>query len=980
MDTSSGTAASSKPKIECPGCSKKFVSLNGHLARASGPCAIIRAQRIIDNTPGPSNHTTQPENIDTLTYSRNITDPPSTTPQLPEFTSEKNPTNILVKESERFFTEIDKYLLQPPTQDNFDSFDKIIKEFTAFLFKSNSQLPGPIHPAVSYHRKRRNKRDIDCDRGNSQTSNPQRYSKRRKKKISDQFKYDLIQWQYANQRRKVARTLLNAKKPTKLKMEIPAIEQYYRSLFEISNNRIRDTYEPSKATDEVFSLTKDNIELSIKKISIDTSPGSDGIVLRTIRNVKCTNAIWAIGKVMLKWNYVPLAFRTGRTILIYKEKGDEQNPQNWRPITIFSIIRRIIERSLDQALRARVKCSQVQRGFINGMPGAHINSSLIEGCLKTAKEKGDNCCIVMLDLAKAFDMVGHDHLRHTLKSLSLPNNLQNLVISLATSNSTKIEVNKQTTDYITLSRGVAQGSPLSPTIFNLCQDFALKLISDIDISKIHGYELSPTLDKLSALAFADDTAIIARNEESAIILVETLQLAFKQVGMVINPEKSSVINIQKGQLSSNNLMLSDRSTIRAIKLNEQIKYLGINYTDSIVFDKKKFITDLEKDFRMLITSPLLRGDQKLNILEQYVFPKLIYPMQTTPLDLLERPFLESIDSIMRQGVREIVGLPADTPLPVYYTGRKLRGLGILRVTWEASLQHINICQTLLKINDSHLHIIRNMDSEIKKCRDRLGGVVGNNVRAIRAELRALEFDKWSQMPQRGAGVKWYKSFTPANSWVSNKLGITSSDWCNGIKMSMNSMANRSTGGRSLGNRHCRNPPCSEKNTIETLSHIRGSCPRSELLRNSAHHKIRTQLANLFRNKGLEVHEEVHCLAQNEENSHQNRRADIVILDRTNNKGTILDPTLRWETNEENQDKLIDEEKKSIYEPTIPFFKEKYHISDWEVHGLWFGARGTASPLLKDFFKKNKLEMRELKEMCLVVMRDTLNIIHKHIYY
>lgn len=427
--------------------------------------------------------------------------------------------SILAKESERFFIEIIKYILQPPTQDNFDSFDKILNEFKAFLFKSNSQLPGPIHPAVSYHRRRKNKKDIVCDRGNSQTSNPQRYSKRRKKKISDQFKYDLIQWQYANQRRKVARTLLNSKKSAKLKMEIPVIEQYYRSLSESSNNQIRDAYEPSKDTNEAFLLTKDDIELSIKKISNDTSPGSDGIVLRTIRNVKCTNAIRAIGKVMLEWNYVPLAFRTGRTIFIYKEKGDVQNPHNWRPITIFSVIRRIIERSLDQALRARVKCSQVQRGFINGMPGAHINTSLIDGCLKKAKEKADNCCIVMLDLAKAFDTVGHDHIRHTLQSLSLPKNLQNLVISLATSNSTKIEVNKQTTDYITLCRGVAQGSPLSPTIFNLCQDFALKLISVIDITKIHGYELSPTLDRLSALAFADDTVIIACNEESAIILV-----------------------------------------------------------------------------------------------------------------------------------------------------------------------------------------------------------------------------------------------------------------------------------------------------------------------------------------------------------------------------------------------------------------------------------------------------------------------------
>jgi len=65
---------------------------------------------------------------------------------------------------------------------------------------------------------------------------------------------------------------------------------------------------------------------------------------------------------------------------------------------------------------------------------------------------------------------------------------------------------------------VVQGFPLYPTIFNLCQYFALKLISDIDIIKVHGYELSPTLDRLFALAFADDMVIIARIEKSAIII------------------------------------------------------------------------------------------------------------------------------------------------------------------------------------------------------------------------------------------------------------------------------------------------------------------------------------------------------------------------------------------------------------------------------------------------------------------------------
>jgi len=53
------------------------------------------------------------------------------------------------------------------------------------------------------------------------------------------------------------------------------------------------------------------------------------------------------------------------------------------------------------------------------------------------------------------------------------------------------------------------------------------------------------------------------------------------------------------------------------------------------------------------------------------------------------------------------------------------------------------------------------------------------------------------------------------------------------------------------------------------------------------------------------------LAHTEDNSPLNKRADIVILDRTKSKGMILDPTFRLETNEDNQDKLVNEENKFI---------------------------------------------------------------------
>ncbi|KAJ4452018.1 hypothetical protein ANN_03532 [Periplaneta americana] len=92
-----------------------------------------------------------------------------------------------------------------------------------------------------------------------------------------------------------------------------------------------------------------------------------------------------------------------------------------------------------------------------------------------------------------------------------------------------------------------------------------------------------------------------------------------------------------------------------------------------------------------------------------------------------------------------------------------------------------------------------------------------------------------------------------------------------------------------------------------------------------------------KNKSFEVHEEVHCVASEGGGI---RRADIVALDKTNSKGFILDPTVRFEMSQ-TQPSEVNKEKQQIYEPTIPYFREKYQMEGtWEVHGLMIGARGT----------------------------------------
>ncbi|KAJ4430870.1 hypothetical protein ANN_19461 [Periplaneta americana] len=87
-----------------------------------------------------------------------------------------------------------------------------------------------------------------------------------------------------------------------------------------------------------------------------------------------------------------------------------------------------------------------------------------------------------------------------------------------------------------------------------------------------------------------------------------------------------------------------------------------------------------------------------------------------------------------------------------------------------------------------------------------------------------------------------------------------------------------------------------------------------------HHKARTGIADVLKRRGWEVYEEIHCVSSLD----SNRRADIVAIHRTQSKGIVLDPTIRFER-DALQAQHVDMEKKSIYDSCIPYLSEKYNI-------------------------------------------------------
>ncbi|KAJ4446921.1 hypothetical protein ANN_13622 [Periplaneta americana] len=93
-----------------------------------------------------------------------------------------------------------------------------------------------------------------------------------------------------------------------------------------------------------------------------------------------------------------------------------------------------------------------------------------------------------------------------------------------------------------------------------------------------------------------------------------------------------------------------------------------------------------------------------------------------------------------------------------------------------------------------------------------------------------------------------------------------------------------------------------------LGHVLGFCKKGELLRNNRHHRARTAIANLLRNRGWEVHEEIHCVS--EDDSH--RRVDIIAINRRTQKAMVLDPTICFER-DTNQALQINDDKRAKYQ-------------------------------------------------------------------
>ena len=486
---------------------------------------------------------------------------------------------------------------------------------------------------------------------------------------------------------------------------------------------------------------------------------------------------------------------------------------------------------------------------------------------------------------------------------------------------------------------------------------------------VYNFSLSLSL----SLSFAVDQAVSSNSTLGALRIIDVVQTQFEKIGLEINPKKSIGIMVQNGELVPGALELTGQAKIKCINHNEVIRYLGCTFKDELVFDES-IMTKFTNSCNQLISSPLLKKNQKLSILNQYLLPMLIYPVQSAPLNKIPTRYVEGLDLTIRTTVKAIIGLPTSTSSDMIYSPKKFRGLGIMNLSWEIYLQHISISLKLIEVPDQLFHAVVDCQNEIDSCKSSLQ-VDGNSSKQLRAQLREKAFNNWAALDYQGIGVKHFSNQPRSNSALYKKSILSASEWTAALKLNVNYANLNGVPGSSNGQASILCRRCGRER--ETPSHVLGACPFGELRRIQRHDKIKNKLADVLREKNIACHIEVAC----KDKVGSNRRVDILAYDPRSKCTYIIDPTIRFETNEDVGG-IVQAEKEAIYSGCSDDLKKcfpQYSIDNIEIYGLWFGARGTISTQVVSFFSRFGLDESHLAGMAESVVIDSIKMIHHHIY-
>ena len=570
--------------------------------------------------------------------------------------------------------------------------------------------------------------------------------------------------------------------------------------------------------------------------------GLDGICLSSLRKLPL-EVVCCILNILLISD-IASAHETARLAFIPKI-NNATSPSDLRPLSISSYLQRTLNKILSRRLQNSIKLLPIQRAFLP-YNGTFENLAVLDGILNDAKSAGRELRLASIDLRKAFDMVSHDSVLWSLRTRGYPEVFINYIERLYLSSKTLIEFGQECRTFRP-TRGVRQGDPLSPLLFNLVLD---DILSKLDKTNI-GYQLTDDF-RLMGLAFADDLILLASTKSTLQRLLNIADPLLKSRGLEINTNKSFTIshlfNRKEGKGFINTVPefnVGDRQ-LPAKGMSDRWRYLGVDFDSNGRVDSTK---DILLNLLNRLTIAPLKPHQRLIFLKDFLIPRLLYKLVSGP-----RPsyaLLSDLDKEIRKVVKsKWLKLENSVPNAYLYTHTAHGGLDIpclqtfiprIRLSRLTALQHSTHLGVQWMLTTEHFK------KDLAKTRllcERLGTSI---------ETATQETDYWSQQLHNtfdGAHFKKAHETPFVHYWIKGMPYLSGKEYLNLLKLRINALPTRArlARGRPGYNKRCRHG-C---HAPETLAHVAQMCDITHKQTIKRHDDVCDRVARLLRERGHEV--------------------------------------------------------------------------------------------------------------------------------
>ena len=224
---------------------------------------------------------------------------------------------------------------------------------------------------------------------------------------------------------------------------------------------------------------------------MQSAPGLDGITYYHLNHLpSCQHVLATLFNKLLEARAAPSFWGSARIKLVHKA-GNTDDPSNFRPIALTSVVGKLFHKILSRRLEEYLKVNSVidacvQKGFLTGVPGVFEHVYSLSAILQDALAKKKPLMMIFLDLRNAFGSVSHQLIFDMLTAVRVPSSYLQYIQSFYSHLSVTIMSKSWETDPIPFRRGVFQGDTLSPIVFLLVFNPILQLAESLNQS--YGYK------------------------------------------------------------------------------------------------------------------------------------------------------------------------------------------------------------------------------------------------------------------------------------------------------------------------------------------------------------------------------------------------------------------------------------------------------------------------------------------------------------